>query len=198
MTTIAYHQYTNIPYMSGSYAGAPQIGPLSTNRYPGTTMQNQLGVLQGLRPNPPQFYPSDGASTFSQARSQYRRTNTTQHNFERGTTMFSFLGPTTVYSADLQKSFTVSQSTKYNAPASTSLYISAKKSAAIGQSSFKQGLPYESPLSYKNYNRNDVKTALQFSRSGGCIAPKKVGSIYNRNLCNGKTCARGSLVSQTY
>jgi len=59
MTTIAYHQYTNIPYMSGGYASAPVIGPLSTNRTPNTTFHSQLGVLEGIHPNPPQFYPSD-------------------------------------------------------------------------------------------------------------------------------------------
>ncbi|NDA89391.1 MAG: hypothetical protein EBY20_00535 [Alphaproteobacteria bacterium] len=198
MTTIAYHQYTNIPYMSGSYASAPVIGPLSTNRTPSTTVQNQLGVLTGVHPNPPQFYPSDGASTFSQARAQYRRTNTTQFNFGRGTQSFSFLRPTTQYSADLQKSFTVSQSTKYTPPASSSMYMAAKKSAAVGKSSLKQGLPVQAPLAYKSYDRNDVKTALRMVRSGGCVAPAKKGSIYNRSLCSGAACPWGALVTQNY
>jgi hypothetical protein len=198
MTTIAYHQYTNIPYMSGGYASAPVIGPLSTNRTPSTTVQNQLGVLTGVHPNPPQFYPSDGASTFSQARAQYRRTNTTQFNFGRGTQSFSFLRPTTQYSADLQKSFTVSQSTKYVAPASSSMYMAAKKSAAVGKSSLKQGLPVQAPLAYKSYDRNDVKTALRMVRSGGCVAPAKKGSIYNRSLCSGAACPWGALVTQNY
>jgi hypothetical protein len=198
MTTIAYHQYTNIPYMSGGYAAAPITGPLSTHRMPHTTVQNQLGVLTGIHPNPPQFYPSDGASTFSQARAQYRRTNTTQHNFGRGTQSFSFLRPTTQYSADLQKSFVVSQSTKYVAPASSSMYMAAKKSAAVGKSSLKQGLPAKAPLSYKSYDRNDVKTALRMVRSGGCTAPAKKGSIFNRSLCNGAVCPWGALVTQNY
>jgi hypothetical protein len=198
MTTIVYHQYTNIPYMSGGYAGAPVTGPLSTNRTPSTTIQNQLGVLTGVHPNPPQFYPSDGASTFSQARAQYRRTNTTQYNFGRGTQSFSFLRPTTVYSADLQKSFVVSQSTKYVAPASSSMYMAAKKSAAVGKSSLKQGLPTNAQLSYKSYDRNDVKTALRMVRSGGCVAPAKKGSIFNTSLCSGAACPWGALVSQTY
>ena len=45
MTTIAYHQYTNIPYMSGSYASAPVTGPLSTDKYPHIIRNNNLGVL---------------------------------------------------------------------------------------------------------------------------------------------------------
>ena len=187
MTTIAYHQYTNIPYMSGSYASAPVIGPLSTNQTPLAMPYHSYGVLTGVHPNPPQFYPSDGASTFSQARAQYRRTNTTQHNFGRGTQMYSLIPSTSQYSGDLQKKYNVSQSTKYVAPASSSMYISARKSAAVGQSSLKQGLPVNAPLTYKSYNTNDVITALRFSRAGGCVAPAKKGSIYNYSLCNGKT-----------
>jgi hypothetical protein len=198
MTTVAYFQYTNIPYTSGSYASAPVIGPLSTNQTPSTTLQNKLGNLQGIHPNPPQFYPSDGASTFAQGRAQYRRTNTTQNNFERGTTMYSNIAPTSVYSGDLQKRFLVSQSTKYVAPADSSLYLAAKKSGAIGKSSLKQGLPTQAELTYRNYNKNDVRTALRFARSGGCIAPAKKGSIYNTSLTNGKTAAYGSVVRSTY
>lgn len=181
MTSIAYHQYANIPYMGGSYAASPIIAPLNTYRTPNTTSQNQLGVLSGVHPNPPQFYPSDGASAFSQGRAQYRRTRTTENNFGRGTRGFSFLKPTSQYSADLQRSFLVSQSTKYVAPASASMYMAAKKSAAIGQSSLKQGLPSTSELSYKNYDKNDARRAIRMARSGGCISPAKKGSIYNKN-----------------
>jgi hypothetical protein len=78
------------------------------------------------------------------------------------------------------------------------MYMAAKRSAAVGQSSLKQGLPTNAPLSYKNYDRNDVKTALRMVRSGGCVAPAKKGSIYNRSLCNGGVCPWGALVSQTY
>ena len=196
MTTIAYKQYTNIPY--GGYVSAPVIGPLSTNRTPLMMPRHNYGELPGRHPNPPQFYPSDGASEFSNARRQYLRTRTTQYNMNTGTKMESNLPPTSVYSAGLQQSFLVSQSTKYNAPKCSSMYISAKKSAAVGKSSFKQGLPNDALLSYKNYNKNDVKTALKFSRAGGCVAPAKKGSIYNTSSCNGRVCAWGSLVSQTY
>lgn len=198
MTTIAYHQYTNIPYMSGSYASAPVIGPLSTNRTPNTTIHSQYGVLNGIHPNPPQFYPSDGGSTFAQGRAQYMRTRTTQNNFGTGTQTYSFLRPTTQYSADLQKKFKVSQSTKYVPPSSSSLYMSAKKSAAIGKSSLKQTLPAETLLTYKNYNRNDTRHAIRMVRGGGCVAPAKKGSIFNRSLCNGAVCGWGEIPRQTY
>jgi hypothetical protein len=200
MTTIAYKQYTNIPYMSGGYASAPVIGPLSTNQTPLMMPRHNYGVLPGKHPNPPQFYPSDGASTFAQGRAQYMRTRTTQNNFDVGLPPFSFLRPKPIrqYSADLQKSFTVSKSTKYVAPASSSLYMAAKKSAAIGKSSLKQTLPAYTPLTYKNYNRNDTRHAIRIARSGGCVAPAKKGSIFNRSLCNGRVCAWGEIPRQTY
>ena len=74
MTTIAYHQYTNIPYMSGGYASAPVSGPLSTNRTPLAMGKHNYGILSGIHPNPPQFGVADGASQFSNARHQYVRT----------------------------------------------------------------------------------------------------------------------------
>lgn len=199
MTTIAYHQYTNIPYMSGSYASAPVNAPLSTNQTPLQMPKHNYGVLVGLRPNPPQFYPSDGASQFSNARSQYRRTHTTQNNMGTGTVMYSPIGSTSVYHGDTQRSYSQSQATKYNAPKDSSLYISARKAAAIGKSSFKQGLPAAAPLSYKSFDRNDVKTILGRVRRAGCVAPAKKGSIYNTSLRNNNHGPGwGGLVSQNY
>jgi len=179
MTTVVYHQYSNIPNMSGSYASAPVSGPLSTSQTPNQLNTHNSGVLTGINPNPPQFYPADGASVFSNARSQYKRTNTTANNFSRGTQMYSSIPSTSYYSADLKRQFNVSQSTKYVAPASSGMYLAAKKSAAVGKSSMKKGLPVTSALSYKNYNKNDSKTALQRARSGGCVSPAKKGSLFN-------------------
>ena len=86
----------------------------------------------------------------------------------------------------------------YIQPVDSSLHIQKMRAMAVGKSSYKQGLPSSAPLSYKNYNTNDVKTALRSSRAGGCVAPAKKGSIFNTSLCNGRACAWGSLVSQTY
>jgi len=59
-------------------------------------------------------------------------------------------------------------------------------------------LPVQAPLGYKSYDRNDVKTSLRMVRSGGCFAPAKKGSIYNRSLCSGAACPWGALVTQNY
>jgi len=199
MTTTAYHQYTNIPYLSGGYASAPVIAPLSTNQTPLQMEVHNHGVLYGIHPNPPQFYPASGSSEFSNARRQYQRTHTTQYNMGTGTVMYSPLGPTSVYHGDTQRSYSQSQATKYNAPKDSSQYISARKAAAVGKSSFKQGLPAWAPLSYKSFDRNDVRTLLGRVRRAGCAAPAKKGSIYNTSLRNnGNGPGWGALVSQNY
>ena len=58
----------------------PVYGPLSTNNYPNIIPRMNLGVLNGIRPNPPKFYPADGASEFSNARRAYYRTATVSNN----------------------------------------------------------------------------------------------------------------------
>lgn len=179
MTTIAYHQYCNIPNMSGSYASSPVVGPLSTSQTPLQMNTHNKGVLAGKHPNPPQFYPADGSSIFAGARQQYRRTLTTQNNFGRGYRSTSNIPSTSFYSPALKRQFNMSQSTKYVAPAPSGMYLAAKKSAAIGKSSLKQTLPNNADMSYKNYNINVVNTALRSVRGGGSVSPRKKNAIVN-------------------
>lgn len=129
----------------------PVYGPLSTNQYPGIIPPHNLGSIPGRHPNPPQFYPADNSSNFSNARREYSRVAT---------------------NAPISR-------TKYIAPAQSSMYICARKREAVGKSSYKIGLPDSAELSYKSYNANDVKTALRMVRSRGCAAPKKKGAIQN-------------------
>jgi len=165
MTTVAYFQYANIPFLGGSYAAAPVTRPLDTMQTPLAMGPHNAGNLPGQHPNPPQFYPSDGASTFSNARAQYRRTSTTQNNFASG---MQFSPGYSVYA----------NRTKYTPAASSSLYTSARKSSAVGQSSLKQGLPNVELLTYRNYDHNTAGIALKRARSQGTIAPGKVGATY--------------------
>jgi len=151
----------------------PIYGPLTTNNYPNVLPTHNLGVLFGKHPNPPQFYPSDNSSQFSNARHEYSRTATSLKN------------------PYLYKN-------KYIAPSSCSLHTSTRKREAVGKSSFKQGLPYTDALSYKSHNSNDVKTALRVTRSGGCVANKKKGSIFNNVLHTGHINGWGSGVRNTY
>lgn len=181
MSFLAYKQYPTTSFGNG-YVSAPINGPLNSSQTPLQMAPHNLGVLSGVRPNPPQFYPSDGASEFSNARHQYLRT-ATNVSLPRPTGIREGnIPPTSVFNADTQRSYLVSQSTKYIAPQSSSLYISRRKSEAVGKSSYKVGLPAIAPLSYKNYNNNDVKTAIRHVRGGGSVAPAKKGSIYNTSL----------------
>jgi hypothetical protein len=199
MTTIAYHQYTNIPYSGGTYNSSPIVAPMSTNKTPGQIRYNHtLGVLYGIHPNPPQFSPSNGASEFSNARRHYWRTAQGVNNQAQQTLIAKESRTSNFFSQSSQRQYPVSTHMNYIAPKDSSMRTSILKSQAVGKSSYKIGLPNDAPLSYKNYNKNDVKTALKFVRSGGCTAPAKKGSIYNRSLCNGRVCAWGSQVSSNY
>ena len=124
----------------------PVYGPLSTNQYPRVMLPHNLGALQGIHPNPPQYYPSNNSSEFTNARHEYSRV---------------------VSSGPL--SGRLAQSTKYIPPGSSSMQTSAKKRVAVGQSSYKQGLPNDAQLSYKSYNQNDARTAIRRARSRGYV-----------------------------
>jgi len=149
----------------------PVYGPLSTNQYPGVIPPHHSATLSGRRPNPPQYYPADNSSQFANARYEFMR-------------------------APVRICNPLAQTTKYTAPAASSMLTSARKRLAVGKSSYKQGLPDSAELSYRNYNTNDVKTALRMVRSGGCVAPKKKGAIQNTSLRNGQTCGWGATVRQ--
>ena len=194
MASVIYNNYNSIPFMSGTYAGSRVNGPIS-HQYPGIVSSVNNGILNGQHPNPPQFGVANTSGVLANGRHQYLRTRTTEFNMGTGTKDYSIIPPTSVYHADTQRSYSQSQSTKYNAPKDSSLYISARKAAAIGKSSYKVGLPNDAPLSYKSYDRNDVRTLLRRTRNAGCCAPAKKGSIFNRYQTN---CHWGSLPSQNY
>ena len=173
----------------------PVYGPLSTNNYPNIIPKMNLGVLTGLRPNPPKFYPANGSSEFSNSRAEYFRAATRSNN-QYGIIAKSggSCGNTkSLYNTQPGYIPQYGKSNKYIAPQSSSQFISTRKRNAIGQSSYKQGLPIDSPLSYKNYNKNDVKTSLRYVRAGGCTAPAKKGSIYNKS-----TPGNGIYVSSSF
>ena len=61
-----------------NYVNAPITGPLSTNQYPCSIPYHSYGTLVGIRPTPPQFYPSQEpvyAEMNTNMRQQYLRTS---------------------------------------------------------------------------------------------------------------------------
>ena len=164
------------------------IGPLTSSQSPNVSGVKNLGVLNGVHPNPPKFYPADSTGDFSNARLQYSKTaNSIKQQMIARARVLESSRPNTIYSMSTQRPHSVSTHTNYIPPQDSSLYISSRKSKALGKSSYKQGLPAEAPLSFKNYNRNDTNHALKRARSGGCVAPPKCGSIFNKS-CTKSTC----------
>ena len=195
MTSLAFKQYCNIPFSGGSYSSSPILGPIS-HQAPGQIPYHSYGMLPGTRPTPPMFGFGDGASL---QRHQYARTAWSDEATKTGTTMKSPLKPTSVFNAGTQRSYLLSQSTKYIAPTDSSSFIATRKARAVGKSGMKIGLPVDALLTYKNYNRNDVKTALKSVRGGGSVAPAKKGSIFNHYLSNNNQGAGwGGIVTQNY
>jgi hypothetical protein len=161
-------------------------------------INHTLGTLPGIHPNPPQFGVADGASEFSNSRRYYWRTAQSVDAQAAATVLAKASRPSNFTAYTSQRQYAVSTHMNYIAPKDSSQRTEMLKAKAVGKSSYKIGLPNDALLSYKSYDRNDVKTALKFARSGGCIAPAKKGSIYNRSLCNGRVCAWGAQVSSTY
>ena len=201
--TTPYSVTTSIGSVSyDNYVNAPITGPLSTNQTPSQIPYHSYGTLVGIRPTPPQFYPSQepvNASMGSNARLHYLRTAQSAKSLAiqreraiataRGNSFFNF---------STGKRYATSGHLNYITPIPSSLYVDIKKSNAVGQSSYKVNLPNDAPISTKNYYPSGTRTTIRRMRSGGCVAPKKKGAIENTSLRNGAVCAWGSIVRQNY
>lgn len=185
-----------------NYVNAPIWGPLSTNQYPSAMPYHSYGVLKGIRPTPPQFYPGQEpvyAEQNTNARQQYiRATGYSVPGLATQAVLGKASPPSTFFSFSTGKHQTVSTHMNYIAPQPSSMYTNVKKSIAVGKSSYKVGLPIEAPICSKSYYPSGTRTSLRRARSGGCVAPKKKGAIENYSLRNGEICAWGALPRQNY
>jgi hypothetical protein len=201
--TTPYSVTTSIGSVSyDNYVNAPITGPLSTNQTPGQIPYHSYGTLVGIRPTPPQFYPSQepvNAAMNTNARYHYLRT-------AQSVKSLAIAKEKAIYSSNGNSFFNYSTGKRYNTsghmnyiePIPSSMYINIKKANAVGKSAYKVGLPIEAPISTKNYFPSSTRSTIRRARSGGCTAPKKKGSIYNYSLTNGATCGWGSIVRQNY
>ena len=198
MTTVAYFQYTNIPFAGGSYTGAPVIGPITNPNTPACAIlyNHTLGVLPGPHSNPPQFAPSNNSSEFSNARHYYWRTAISTER-AAAQQLLAKSATSNRFSMSSQRQYPVSTHMNYIPPPSSSQRTAILKSQAVGKTAYNPGRGSTYLVSNKSYDVNDVKTALRMVRSGGCTAPKKKGSIYNTSLRNGKVTPWGGMV-RTY
>ena len=200
--TTPYAVSTNIGSMSyNNYVNAPITGPLSTNQTPCQIPYHSYGTLVGLRPTPPQFYPSQEpvyADMNTNARHQYLRTSVSNQQLQQQIALGKLSSPLGYVINSSQRQVPVSSHTNYIPPIDGSLYINILKANAVGQSGYKVALPNAAPISTKNYMPSSTRSSLRRARSGGCTAPKKKGAIQNHSLSNGQVCAWGALVRQNY
>ena len=193
---------TNKGSMSyNNYVNTPITGPLSTNQYPGIIPYHSYGVLTGIRPTPPQFYPMQEpvfAEMNSNARKQYLRTAISQTVKAQQTALGKMSVPQSYVINSSQRQVPVSTHTNYIAPIPSSLYVNIVKSNAVGQTAYKVNLPNAAPTSTKSYYPSGTRSSIRRARSGGCTAPKKKGAIQNTSLSNGQVCAWGAIARQNY
>jgi hypothetical protein len=200
--TTPYAVSTNIGSVSyNNYVNAPITGPLSTNQTPSQIPYHSYGILAGIRPTPPQFYPSQEpvyAEMNTNARHQYLRTSVSTQRLQQQIALGKQSSPLgfVVYSS--QRQVPVSSHTNYIPPVPSSLHVNTLKANAVGQTAYKVNLPNAVPTGTKSYYPSGTRSTIRRARSGGCVAPAKKGSIYNTSLSNGQVCAWGSIVRQNY
>ena len=185
-----------------SYVNAPIVGPLSTNQTPAQIPYHSYGVLTGIRPTPPQFYPSQepvNANMNTNARYHYLRAIQSNTSFQKQRMIaLATSSGNSHFSHSTGKRYSVSSHTNYIEPVPSSMQTKIIKSQAVGQSAYKVNLPVSAPITTKNYYPSGIRSSIRRVRSGGCSAPKKKGAIENRSLTNGKVCGWGSLPRQNY
>jgi len=200
--TTPYAVSTNIGSVSyNNYVNAPITGPLSTNQTPCQIPYHSYGILAGIRPTPPQFYPSQDpvyAEMNSNARQQYLRTAVSTKVLAQQIALGKMSVPQGYVINSSQRQVPVSSHTNYIPPIPSSMYVNIKKSNAVGQTAYKVNLPNSAPTGTKSYYPSGTRSTIRRARSGGCVAPKKKGAIENYSLSNGRTCAWGAIVRQNY
>jgi len=200
--TTPYAVSTNIGSVSyNNYVNAPITGPLSTNQYPHAIPYHSYGILTGIRPTPPQFYPMQtpvNAEMNTNARHQYLRTSVSNQRLQQQIALGKQSSAMRFTIGSSQRQVPVTTHTNYIPPVPSSLYVNTLKSNAIGQTAYKVNLPNAAPTGTKSYYPSGTRSSIRRARSGGCVAPKKKGSIYNTSLNNGQSCGWGSIVRQNY
>lgn len=187
---------------SSGYLNTPINGPLNSSQYPNAMPYHSYGTLIGIRPTPPQFFPYQtppNSEMNVNARRQYIASTSigVKEKYEQDK-LGKLSAPSTKISQSSQRQYAISTHMNYIKPIDSSSRVDILKSRTIGKSAYKIGLSNEDPISTKSYDKSYMRSCLRKSRSGGCTAPKKKGSIYNTSLCQSGICAWGSIPRQNY
>ena len=200
--TTPYGVSTSIGSMSyNNYVNAPITGPLSTSQTPSQIPYHSYGTLVGIRPTPPQFYPSQEpveSEMNTNARHHYLRTSATPQGLKIQRERAIMTAGNSFFSYSSGNRYPTSGHMNYIAPIPSSMYVNIRKKNAVGQSGYKVNLPEKAPISTKNYYPSGVRSSIKRVRSGGCVAPAKKGAIVNYSLSNPRACGWGSIVRQNY
>jgi hypothetical protein len=184
------------------YVNAPINGPLNSSQFPCTIPYHSYGILTGQRPTPPQFFPGQEpvyAEMSTNARAQYLRATSLsakqkaiQDALGKESSVITKVIPSS------QRQVPVSTHMNYIQPIPSSMRTNIVKSVAVGKSAYKVGLPLEAPIGTKSYDTSFKRSALRRARSGGSVAPKKKGSIYNYSLTQPGINGWGSVPRMNY
>ena len=201
--TTPYAVSRNIGSVSYSgYLNAPITGPLSTSQTPNHMPYHSYGMLKGLRPTPPQFYPMQEpvyADMNTNAKHQYLRSTISNQKAQQQIALGKTTSPISYVIQSSQRLVPTSAHTNYIAPIPSSMHLNTLKANAVGQTAYKVNLPNFAPIASKSYYPSGTKSAIRRVRSGGCVAPKKKGAIENSSLRNGGSGAGwGSIPRQNY
>ena len=184
------------------FVNAPILGPLNSSQYPCAMPYHNYGILTGQRPTPPQFFSGQEpvyAEMSVNARAQYLRATALS---SREKAIQDALGkqttPITKVSYSTQRQYPVSSHVNYIEPIPSSMRTKIVKRIAVGKSAYKVGLPLIAPIGTKSYDTSFKRSALRRARSGGSVAPKKKGSIYNYSLTQSGINGWGSIPRQNY
>jgi hypothetical protein len=184
---------------SSGFLNTPITGPLNSSQYPLAMPYHSYGILTGIRPTPPQFVQPLNSEMNVNARRNYVYANSVgvKEKFQQDE-LGKLSQPITKVSYSSQRQYAISSHMNYIKPIDSSSRVDILKSRAIGKSSYKIGLPNEAPISTKSYDKSYMRSCLRKSRSGGCVAPKKKGSIYNTSLCQPGINSWGAIPRQNY
>jgi len=184
------------------YVNAPINGPLNSSQFPCTIPYHSYGILTGQRPTPPQFFPGQEpvyAEMSTNARAQYLRATSLsakqkaiQDALGKESSVITKVIPSS------QRQVPVSTHMNYIQPIPSSMRTNIVKSVAVGKSAYKVGLPLAAPIGTKSYDTSFKRSALRRARSGGSVAPKKKGSIYNYSLTQPGINGWGSVPRMNY
>lgn len=181
------------------YVNAPIQGPLTAQQYPCAMPYHSYGTLTGVRPTPPQFVQPLYSDMSVNARQQYlRATSLSARRKMEQNAEGKLSAPITKIVYPSGRHVPVSSHMNYIAPIPSSMLTTARKSVAVGKSAYKVGLPDAAPISTKSYDTSFRRTALRRARSGGSVAPRKKGSVFNHSLTQPGICAWGAIPRQNY